>query len=681
MHLIGRTVSAILLFLFFLNIEGVNAMPQSLDKQEVRERLRGVRERYHIKAPDLPTNFTWLNVKRPLTNDDLRGKVVLLDFWTYCCINCMHIIPDLHYLEEKYKDKPFVVIGVHSAKFTNEQDADNIRQAILRYEIKHPVVVDQNFQIWQAYGTRAWPTLVLIDPDGYIASVFSGEGNRQAVDTYVDVLLEEFGKQGKLDPAPIPIDLEMTRRPFSILNYPGKVLADSAGQRLYISDSNNNRILVASLDGLLEKIIGSGKEGFRDGDFSTAEFRHPQGMAVYKDKLLIADTENHAIREVDFGSQTVRTIAGTGMQGFDREPSGNALNIALSSPWDLQVVGTKLYIAMAGLHQIWMLDLTSHQIENYAGSGREARKDGDRLDAAFAQPSGIASDGRFLYIADSEVSSVRAIDLQQDGEVSTLAGGDLFEYGDRDGKGEQVRLQHPLGIEYRKGKLYIADTYNHKLKILDLKTGRTASYLGNGKPGYEDGKTAQFYEPAGISALGDKLYVADTNNHRVRVVDVSSGDVGTLNISGLSKIAGKQKNAAMLTAGLPGTVVVNHPEQKISSGKFTLQVNIDLPPGEKFNPESPFQYLLVADAGVFHSPQANMIQSLEHGKSLLEIPVSVAGAFGRQNLRLEMLYYFCDDAETGTCKIRSVVHNIPVELNGSGSTVLTVTDKPGNELP
>ncbi|HEX2869201.1 MAG TPA: thioredoxin-like domain-containing protein [Ignavibacteriales bacterium] len=126
-------------------------------------------------APEFPDGLDWLNVDHPIKLSDLRGKVVLLDFWTFCCINCMHIIPDLKKLEAKYPGE-LAVIGVHSAKFLSEQETGNIRQAILRYDIEHPVVNDKDFKIWTSYGANAWPTVVLIDPRGDVVGHHSGEG-------------------------------------------------------------------------------------------------------------------------------------------------------------------------------------------------------------------------------------------------------------------------------------------------------------------------------------------------------------------------------------------------------------------------------------------------------------------------------------------------------------------------
>jgi thiol-disulfide isomerase/thioredoxin len=308
-----------------------------------------VQEKQRIRAPELEGHRGWLNTDRPLSLSMLRGKVVLLDFWTYGCINCMHIIPDLKKLEQKYPNE-LVVIGVHSAKFANEKDTDNIRHIIVRYEIEHPVVNDANFAIWQAYAVRAWPTRYLIDPDGYIIGRLEGEGGFEALDQAIAQTIREFRQRGKLNEEPLKIALERAKVGDLPLRFPGKVLADEKSGRLFIADSNHNRIVVTTLDGSLVEAIGTGARGRDDGSFDRATFYRPQGMALDGDKLYVADTENHLIRQIDLKAKSVKTIAGTGEQSREYGLTGPARSVALSSPWDLQLIGQTLYIAMAGPH-------------------------------------------------------------------------------------------------------------------------------------------------------------------------------------------------------------------------------------------------------------------------------------------------------------------------------------------
>jgi thiol-disulfide isomerase/thioredoxin len=493
-----------------------------------------------IRAPELPQNYPWLNTDHPLSLKSLKGRSVILDFWTYCCINCLHVLPDLKYLEQKYKEC-LTVIGVHSAKFDNEREVENIRQAILRYDIEHPVLVDSGFKVWQDYVIRAWPTLVVIDPEGYVIGNVSGEGKRDALDQLIGEMMQEHRQKGTVSFQELSLSLEKQRHPLSTpLAFPGKLLADQEGDCLYIADSGHHRLVVTTLSGEVKQIIGAGAAGLKDGNFSEAQFSSPQGMALDRENqlLYVADTENHALRRVNLQEQKVETIAGTGEQSHQMSPHGGfGLETALNSPWDLEKIAGFLFVAMAGPHQIWAMDLENSMISTYAGTGVEACIDGSLDEAAFAQPSGITTNGEELYIADSEGSTIRAIDLEETAKVRTVCGsGDLFGFGDRDGQGEQVRLQHCLGVEYGdENQLWIADTYNHKIKRVDPHTGICQTILGEGRSALQDGQgtNACFSEPSGLSVAGAYLYIADTNNHAIRVVNLNTLIVTTLSVSNL----------------------------------------------------------------------------------------------------------------------------------------------------
>ena len=444
----------------------------------------------------------------------------------------MHVFPQLRKLEHKYSNE-LAVIGVHSAKFTSEREADNLRKAVLRYELEHPVINDSQFTVWQQYSCRAWPTLMFIDPLGRIIGKREGEITFEEFDTLISQMVEEFDGQGLIDRTPSSHRLEEEGN--TGLSFPGKVLADEASGRLFISDSNHNRIITTTQEGEVRQVIGSGEAGMGDGEFQRASFDHPQGMALNRESLYVADTENHAIRLVDLAAGTVETVAGTGRQARSDHPSGEALSSDLSSPWDLMLHDGTLFIAMAGVHQLWTLDLKEKRVHPYAGNGRETPVDGPLLSASLDQPSGITTDGQKLYFADSEASAIRSADLEGGGSVRTIVGLDLFVFGDVDGTGDEVRLQHPLGIHFHEGVLYIADTYNNKIKRLFPRTRGTLTILGNGEPGYRDGEGSQalFHEPGDVSVAAGKLYVADTNNHAIRVADLDSGVVSTLDVRGL----------------------------------------------------------------------------------------------------------------------------------------------------
>jgi thiol-disulfide isomerase/thioredoxin len=655
-----KTIISYIVLLLLLSLTNWSSSVHSrvLHSQEGFE--MPVQKRARVRAPELSGGRGWLNTDKPLSLAALKGKVVLLDFWTYGCINCMHIIPDLKRLEKKYPNE-LVVIGVHSAKFENEKDTENIRRIILRYEIEHPVVNDADFAIWRSYAVNAWPTRYLIDPAGYIIGKLSGEGAYEALDKAIADTIAEFRKRGELNEAPLKLVLERAKVGDLPLAFPGKILADQKSDRLFIADSDHNRIVVAKLDGTLIETIGTGEHGAQDGPFDQAAFFRPQGMMLDGDTLYVADTENHLIRQVDLKSKTVKTIAGTGQQSREYGVSGPALRVALNSPWDLQLVGRTLYIAMAGPHQIWKLDLDKQEVSTFAGSGREARLDGPPAEAAFAQPSALATDEKTLYVSDAEANIIRAINLGADGKVRTLVGGDLFDFGDEDGLGNDVRLQHPLGLARWNDKLLIADTYNHKIKVLDPAARSVKSFAGTGKPGQSDGAKPSFYEPGGLAVAGNKLYVADTNNHAIRVVDLKTKETRTLPIKGLQPPASTQVAADDEAA--PNAEEIKLPPQKVRIGAATLLINVELPAGYHLNPAAPQRYKVSIENGSMSLTINDQDASRSTKGSQLPIRVPVrAQAAGAAELHTSFTFVYCREDNTGTCRIKTLVWRASVEV-------------------
>jgi len=575
-----------------------------------------------------------MNTDSPIRIQDLRGKIVLLDFWTYCCINCMHIIPDLKRLEEKYANE-IVVIGVHSAKFQNEKNTASILQAVMRYEIEHPVVNDASMIVWQQYGIRAWPTVVVVDPLGKVIGAAAGEGVFQSLDPILASMVDEFGAAGQLDRRKFVMDPIARRMPNPVLSFPGKVLADAASNRLFIADSNHNRIVICDLGGAIQDCAGAGSIGKGDGAFEAATFHHPQGMCLVGNALFVADTENHSIRILDLQSRHVRTF-----------PLGNA---KLNSPWDLVVLGNAIFIAMAGAHQIWKLDLNNNSIGPFAGSGREALIDGMLLEGAMAQPSGITTDGQRLYVADSETSSIRSISVGAGGEVQTLVGMGLFEFGDVDGPGDEARMQHPLGIVYARGILYVADTYNGKIRKVNPITREVAAHAGG------------FEEPGGISAAGDKLYVADTNSHTIKVVDLETNAIQSLMLSGLEKLRSPGGSWSGDTIQVTKPIVI-HP------GDTVIIFDVVMPEDYKTLPDSPSRILFsVNDGG---------------SRQLVDRPQSFpiewsAGIAGNTTVNVLVQLYYCHARDNALCFFKESLFTIPVEVStGSVNREIRIVHNP-----
>ncbi|GHO84303.1 thioredoxin-like domain-containing protein [Dictyobacter formicarum] len=493
--------------------------------------------RGEVRAPDFPTNLDWINSDHPLSMTELRGQMVILHFWTFCCVNCMHALAQLRIIAAAFPDT-LTVISVHSPKFPREQFTNSVRDAVLRYGIEHPVVNDRSMYLWQQYAVRAWPSLVFIDPEGRVIQRREGEIEPTQAIALIKPMLEEFEARGLLSHQPLRFTHEVATQ--SLLAFPGKIAVDSAADRLVISDSAHHRIIETGLDGHIRQVIGTGNMGRADGGFDQAQFNRPQGVHLVGNLLYVADTDNHLIRKVDLTIRHVATIAGTGEQyGLSRTPaSGPAHSIALNSPWDLQWRHDApddrddLFIAMAGNHQIAVLHLNEEKIEPFAGRGPEGIGDGPYQEAFFAQPNSLALAENILYVADSETSAVRAIDLSASKQVHTLVGQGLFVFGDQDGIGDEVLLQHVQALCVWQQQIYLADTYNNRIKILNPATRQVRMLAGTGTAGLKNGtfKEAQFNEPAGIAAANGKLYVADTNNSVIRVLDLDTQTVSTLHI-------------------------------------------------------------------------------------------------------------------------------------------------------
>jgi DNA-binding beta-propeller fold protein YncE len=444
----------------------------------------------------------------------------------------MHALAQLRELETTFPEE-LSIVSVHSPKFPREQFTESVRDAVLRYGIEHPVVNDRNMNLWRQYTVRAWPTLMFIDPENRVIARHEGEIQPEAAKRLIQGMIQEFDAAGLLNHRPLRFARETA--PEALIAFPGKVAVDARANRLVVSDSGHHRLLEIDLGGNVRQVIGSAEAGKADGSFTQARFNRPLGVTLAGDLLYVADTENHLIRRVDLATRQVETIAGTGEQyGMVHTPiQGPARSVALNSPWDIVCNGDNLYIAMAGSHRIFVLHLESGIIEPFAGAGPEALRDGSYEEALFAQPNSLTlDDSRVLYVADSETSAVRAIALTGEKQVTTLVGTGLFDFGDADGIGEKALLQHVQALCFVDGHVSLADTYNNRIKVLNPQTREVKTFAGTGDAGFKDGTldSAQFNEPAGLAAANGKLYVADTNNNAIRVIDLAEGTVKTLNV-------------------------------------------------------------------------------------------------------------------------------------------------------
>jgi hypothetical protein len=444
-----------------------------------------------------------------------------------------------------------VVIGVHSPKFPAERETPNLAAAVARHQIQHPVVNDRQFAIWQAYGARAWPTVVLIDPQGYVLAQHAGEVSAEELGAQLEDWIAEYRERGALTEEPLPFAVAPAAPPSGLLAFPAKVAV--AGARAWLADTDHHRVLELELHdharrATLRTVFGSGEAGMADGAGSVARFRRPHGVTVHGSRLYVADTENHSLRGIDLETGVVHTLAGTGEMARRLVPprGGDPRDTPLRSPWDVLAVEDVIFIAMAGSHQVWVL-MEERELLILAGNGREALVDGPVAEASFNQPSGLALARNYLFVADAEASAVRAVALVDDARVMTVVGQGLFEFGDVDGVGPDVRLQHAAGISWGAPYLWLADTYNDKVKRLDPESGEVVTFAGGGGSGRAGGdghvsarsgresvdgrgSEATFAGPQGIAAGDGWLLVADTDHHLLRRVDLTTAEVTTVEI-------------------------------------------------------------------------------------------------------------------------------------------------------
>ncbi|MFB6873595.1 NHL domain-containing thioredoxin family protein [Streptomyces sp. NPDC056323] len=463
--------------------------------------------RARVRAPELVGKGGWLNTgDQQYTLADLRGRIVILDFWTFCCVNCLHVLDELRELEEKHRDT-LVIIGVHSPKFVHEAEHQAVVDAVERYEVHHPVLDDPELATWKQYAVRAWPTLVVIDPEGYVVAQHAGEGHAHAIAKLVEELEAEHGAKGTLRRgdgpyvAPEPVATH--------LRFPGKALLLPDGGFL-VSDTTRHRLVEIERDSeTVRRHIGTGGRGFLDGGPDEARFSEPQGLAVLPDgRIAVADTVNHAIRALDLATGETTTLAGTGRQWWQGSPtSGPAREVDLSSPWDVAWFADRLWIAMAGVHQLWTYDPETRTVQVAAGTTNEGLVDGPADEAWFAQPSGLAAsaDGERLWVADSETSALRYVERDGDGfAVRTAVGTGLFDFGHRDGAAGQALLQHPLGVTaLPDGSVAVCDTYNHALRRYDPANGEVTTLA------------TDLREPSDAVLVDGDLVVVESARHRL----------------------------------------------------------------------------------------------------------------------------------------------------------------------
>lgn len=492
-----------------------------------------------VHAPRFPASLEWLGVADGITLESLTGRVVLVEFWTLCCINCNHNIAQLKELRRRFGPE-LVILGVHSPKFPHERSIESVRTAIDRMGIDWPVLHDPDHKVREEWAARAWPTTVLVDGRGRIAATLTGERMADSLAEQIQPLIDEL--QPLAAPAsPLHLsDQAIADPPESMLRYPGGIAIE--GDRLWVSDTGHDRVLELELSsaehGVFAKLVRvwGGSPGFTDGLQEESSFRSPRGLHYTPDAILVADTGNHAVRRIDLRTGVVTTLAGTGRMAPGRIEAGPALDTDLRSPWDIAALQGMVLISMAGSHQLWLL--ADGNLGRFAGDGNEGLIDGAPGEASFAQPSGIDVAGTSLWIADAEASAIREISLTGEIRVRTRVGRGLFIFGDRDGNPHEARLQHPVDVLAAGNRVLICDTYNHRIRMFDAEAEDVLTIAGSGERGRSDGLLMQIElnEPEAIALDAHRLVIADTGNHRLVLASMETLDASTLLITGLAAV-------------------------------------------------------------------------------------------------------------------------------------------------
>ncbi|MFJ4278317.1 NHL domain-containing thioredoxin family protein [Streptomyces massasporeus] len=591
--------------------------------------------RARVRAPELTGKGGWLNTGgRSYTLADLRGRIVVLDFWTFCCVNCLHVLDELRELEEKHRDT-VVVMGVHSPKFVHEADHQAVVDAVERYGVEHPVLDDPELATWKQYAVRAWPTLVVIDPEGYVVAQHAGEGHVHAIERLVGELEAEHAAKGTLrrgDRPYVAPEPEPT-----VLRFPGKALALPSGNFL-VSDTTRHQLVELAEDGeSVVRRVGSGERGFTDGTGDTAAFSEPQGLALLEDgSVVVADTVNHALRRLDLATGEVTTLAGTGQQWWQGSPtSGPAREVDLSSPWDVARWQGRVWIAMAGVHQLWAYDPQDGTIAVTAGTTNEGLVDGPAGEAWFAQPSGLAATPERLWLADSETSALRWV--EPDGSVHTAVGTGLFDFGHRDGAAGQALLQHPLGVTaLPDGSVAVSDTYNHALRRYDPATGEVTTLA------------TDLREPSDAVLAGDDIVVVESARHRLTRLRLPDEAVK------VAEVAHRTRREAT----------------EVAPGRLELDVIFQAPAGQKLDTRyGPSTRLLVS------STPPELLRGGEGAGTDLSRALELDPAVPEGVLHVSAMAASCDDDPDNAypaCHVHQQDWGVPVRLTEAGTDRLAL---------
>ena len=460
------------------------------------------------QAPTLHSSLNWLNADAQ-TISAQRGRVLALVFWNAGSAYCHNLIDELNRLKARY---PFAlaVLGIHLPRFDAEVDGRTVLKAINRLGVGFAVANDRGWVTWQQYGISSWPSVALINPEGELREIFSGDDQAAALDAAISGLIDEVGGPTSMPSGEASLRGAEER---TVLSFPsGIALSDS---HLYIADTGHHRVLECTFEGRVLRQFGTGYPDLVDGPSSEAAFTLPRGLCVIRDMVYVADAGNHALRRIHLAEDRVETLLGSGKPGQPQEgvpakPSACLLN----QPWAVAGAFDRLFIAVAGCNQIWEYELGHARMRFVAGTGELGIADGPGRNAVLAHPAGLALVQQTLYVADSASSAIRNVHLQS-GVVETLVGHGLYDFGEQDGRRRDARLQYPLGLALDPASpvLWIADSYNGSLRKLRLGGGEISTHP----------MPQALSQPTALAIGRGMLWIADAGAHEIYAHDPATG--------------------------------------------------------------------------------------------------------------------------------------------------------------
>ncbi|MCB1178474.1 MAG: hypothetical protein KDK36_12890, partial [Leptospiraceae bacterium] len=420
----------------------------------------------------------------------------------------------------------------------------------------------------------------------------------------------------------------------------------------------------------VNEIIGNGEPGHKNGNYKTTKFFKPRGLYKKENFLYVADYGNHSIRRVDLKNKIVSTVAGTGKNSDDSAKEGNAPTSSLNYPLDITEIENKLYITQMGDNKIVTFDLNTGNLDIFAGNGEKNIKDGDPLFSSLAQPTGIVSKDKDLYFLDSDGNSLRRAETEYSGKIETLIGKSLFDYGDSDGSYNGTKLQFPMGIFLKEEKLYIADSFNNKIKEVDLTAKKVTSLKAYEKQKKFSWikKEANFNEPSSILIKNGNAIISDTNNHSLQLLNLEKKEVSEYFLNFPVEII--EPFLKLKLDKIKETIEI--PEETISITAPKIELNLELPKDYVWAENIPTFVKVESSNKNFLELKSSVQGSIQKFDG--KISASIKTNLGESNLTwLIITHYYEEKKKIQLVKKIKINTRIKIRSGGKANPILKTT--------